>query len=70
MPCVCEVHARLGGMTPSVTAVPTRKVGASALAGAIVTIGVWLTPASEPAEVVAALVTAVTFVVGYFVKDS
>lgn len=49
---------------------PTRKVGAGALAGAIVTIGVWLTPAQEPAEVVAALVTAVTFVVSYFVKDS
>jgi hypothetical protein len=49
---------------------PTRKVGAGALAGAIVTVGVWLTPADEPAAVVAALVTAVTFIVSYFVPEA
>lgn len=51
------------------SAAPTRKVGAGALAGAIVTIGVWATPADEPAAVVAAAVVVVTFLVSYFVKD-
>ena len=48
---------------------PTNKVAAGALAGAIVTVGTWLTPADEPATVVAALVVIVTFFVSYFVKD-
>jgi len=52
------------------SASPTRKVGAGALAGAIVTIGVWITPADEPAAVVAAAVVVVTFLTSYFVKDA
>lgn len=48
---------------------PTNKVGAGALAGAIVTIGAWYTPADEPAPVVAAAVVVVTFIVSWFVKD-
>jgi hypothetical protein len=55
---------------PKSSNVPNRKVGAGALAGAIVTVGVWLTPADEPAAVVAALVVAVTFVVSYFVPEA
>jgi hypothetical protein len=48
---------------------PTNKVAAGALAGAIVTVGTWLTPADEPAAVIAALVVIVTFATSYFVKD-
>lgn len=48
---------------------PTNKVGAGALAGAIVAVGTWITPADEPSAVIAALVVIVTFLVSYFVKD-
>lgn len=48
---------------------PTNKVAAGALAGAIVTVGTWVTPADEPSAVIAALVVIVTFFVSYFVKD-
>lgn len=49
--------------------VPTRKVTAGALAGALVAVGTWLTPADEPAGVVAALVVIATFVTSYFVRE-
>jgi len=53
---------------------PTRKVGASALAGAISVVGVYvieqISHASIPAAVAAAGTTICTFVVGYFVPES
>lgn len=55
--------------TPSPSRRPTNKVAAGALAGAIVTVGTWITPADEPSAVIAALVVIVTFLVSYFVKD-
>lgn len=48
---------------------PTNKVSAGALAGALVAVGTWLTPAVEPAPVVAALVVIVTFATSWLVKD-
>lgn len=53
------------------SAAPVRKVTATVLAGAIVTILVWavhqFANVSVPPEVAAALVTVVSFLVGYFV---
>lgn len=52
--------------------VPTRKVSASALAGAVVTI---LVAVAEPfgiviePEVAAAVTTLLSFVAGYFIRD-
>lgn len=54
------------------TNIPTRKVSASALAGAIVTI---LVAVAEPfdiviePEVAAAITTLLSFVAGYFIRD-
>lgn len=48
---------------------PTNKVAAGALAGAIVTVGTWLTPADEPSAVISALVVIVTFATSWLVKD-
>lgn len=52
--------------------VPTRKVGATALAGSIVTIGVAIAQAFDvtlEAEVAAAITTLLSFVAGYFIRD-
>lgn len=54
---------------PASDPAPSRKVTAGALSGALVTIGVWATPADEPAAVVAAAVVVTTFLVSYFVRD-
>jgi len=58
------------------SAVPTRKVGASALAGAVSVILVWvintwaLTGSTKiTGEVASALTTMITFAVGYFVPE-
>ena len=48
---------------------PSNKVTAGAIAGALSTIVVWLTPASEPAEVAVAITVVLTAVVQWFVKD-
>lgn len=51
---------------------PTRKVGASALAGALSVLMMWLLAlagVSIPAEVASAITTILSFVVAYFVRD-
>jgi hypothetical protein len=54
--------------------VPTQKVTAGVLAGAIVTIIVWILKATStvdtPAEVAAALVVIVSFLLGYVVRET
>lgn len=53
---------------------PSRKVGAGALSGAIVAVAIWGAKAfghvEVPGETAAALVVIVTFVVQYFVADA
>lgn len=54
------------------TAVPTRKVGAAALGGAIITIGVYVASLFNveiPGDVAAASTTLAAFGLGYFVRD-
>lgn len=52
---------------------PSRKVGAGALSGAITTIILWavtaFTGVDVPAAVGAALVTVITFITSYFIKE-
>ena len=55
---------------------PTRKVGASGVAGALSIVLVWLVntfvltgPTKITGEVASAITTVFTFVVGYFVRD-
>jgi len=54
--------------------VPTRKVGAGALAGAISVMLVWAVKnygnTDLPAEMSSALTTVVTFITSYFVTDA
>jgi hypothetical protein len=55
------------------SALPTRKVGYGAAAGAFATIGVWListlTDLEVTPEVAAAITVILTFVTSYFVKN-
>jgi len=62
---------------PKKSYLPTRKVGAGALAGAVSIVLVWtlnnlvLTgPTKITGEVASAITTILTFAVGYFVRDS
>jgi hypothetical protein len=52
---------------------PNRKVGSGALAGAVVTVLVWIVDATSgveiPPEIAAALVTIITLVTSYFVTE-
>ena len=51
------------------TAQPTRKVAAAGLAGAVVAVVLGVTGLEFSSEVVAAIVTLLTFAVSYFVKE-
>ena len=61
---------------PSKSLLPTRKVGASALAGALSVVLVWVLntfvltgPIKITGEVASAITTILAFAVGYFVPD-
>jgi hypothetical protein len=60
-------------MSNQPSAVPTRKVGAGALGGAVVVVAAWILEATVgiemPAPVVAALTTIVIFAFSYFVPE-
>ena len=51
------------------TVQPTRKVAAAGLAGAVVAVVLGVTGLEFSSEVVAAIVTLLTFAVSYFVKE-
>ena len=55
------------------SALPTRKVGSGALAGAVTVVFVWildLTGLDVPAEVASAITLILMFAASYFVQDS